>query len=112
MNDLIKLEDGRYELAKDTVQTIITIESQIKKLTEMKDRYRAIILEKMEQHDVKEIDMPELLITRKYPTTRERLDSKTLKKDHPDLYDEYIRIEEVKGSLLVKVREQKGEENE
>ena len=104
MNDLIKLEDGKYGLVKDAVDTILTIEREVKKLKEAQDNYKAILLEKMEEYDIKEIDIPELTITRKFATTRETLDTKSLRADMPEIYDEYVKISDVKGSVTIKVK--------
>ena len=104
MNELIKLEDGRYGLAHDTVDTITFIENEIKRLKGMQDTYKERLLSLMEEYDVKEIDIPELKITRKFASTRESLDSKRLRAEHPDLYDEYVNITDVKGSITIKVK--------
>ena len=105
MDELIKLENGNYGLVKEVVDTIVRVENEMKKLKEYQDNYKTILLEKMEEYDVKEIDIPEMKITRKLPTTRETLDSKSLKKDMPEIYDEYVRISDVKGSVTIKVKE-------
>lgn len=104
MKELVLLENGEYGLVVDVVDTIITIEKQIKKLKEIQDGYKENILKAMEEYDVKEIDIPELKITRKFATTRESLDSKRLRTEHPDIYDEYVNITDVKGSIIVKVK--------
>lgn len=104
MNDLVVLEDGRYGLVQDAVDTIVTIENEIKKLKDMQDAYKERLLSVMEEKDIKEIDIPELKITRKFASTKETLDSKRLRAEQPDLYDEYVKITDVKGSILVKVK--------
>ena len=104
MNELVRLPDGKYGLVNDAVVTITTIENEIKRLKEIQDNYKQTLLEKMEENDVKEIDIPELKITRKLATTRESLDSKRLRAEHPDLYDEYVNITDVKGSITIKVK--------
>ena len=105
MNELIKLENGEFGLVKDAVDTIISIETEIKKLKEMQDNYKEVILKGMEENDILKIDIPELTITRKAATTRESLDTKQLKADMPEIYDEYVRISDVKGSITIKVKE-------
>ena len=104
MNELIRLEDGNYGLVKDAVDTIISIETEIKKLKEMQDNYKEVLLKGMEEHDILKIDIPELTITRKTATTRETLDSKSLRADMPEIYDEYVKITDVKGSVTIKVK--------
>jgi hypothetical protein len=104
MQELIKLENGEYGLSNDVITTIIDIETEIKKLKELQDNYKEILLNKMEEENIIKIDIPELTITRVPETTRETFDSKRLKKDNPDLYDEYINISPVKSSIRVKVK--------
>ncbi len=104
MNELVKLENGKYGLVKDAVDTITTIENEIKKLKEMQDNYKEQLLKVMEENDILKIEIPELTITRKAPTTRETLDSKALKEDMPEIYDEYVKISDVKGSITIKVK--------
>ena len=104
MNELIRLENGEYVLVKDAVDTIMAVEKEIKKLKEMQDNYKEKLLMLMEEYDVLKIEIPELTITRKEPTLRESLDSKTLKNDLPDIYDTYCKISNVKGSLTIKVK--------
>ena len=104
MNELVKLENGEFGLVKDAVDTIISIETEIKKLKEMQDNYKEVILKGMEENDILKIDIPELTITRKAPTTRETLDTKQLRADMPEIYDEYVKITDVKGSITIKVK--------
>lgn len=104
MNELVKLENGEFGLVKDAVDTIISIETEIKKLKEMQDNYKEVILKGMEENDILKIDIPELTITRKAATTRESLDTKQLKADMPEIYDEYVKISDVKGSITIKVK--------
>lgn len=104
MNELVKLENGKYGLVKDAVDTITTVENEIKKLKEMQDNYKEQLLKVMEENDILKIEIPELTITRKAPTTRETLDSKSLKADMPEIYDEYVKISDVKGSITIKLK--------
>lgn len=104
MNELVKLENGKYGLVKDAVDTITTVENEIKKLKEMQDNYKEQLLKVMEENDILKIEIPELTITRKAPTKRETLDSKALKADMPEIYDEYVKISDVKGSITIKVK--------
>lgn len=104
MNDLIKYEKGEFLLVEDAVATITTIENEIKRLKEIQDNYKEQLLKVMEQQDILKIDIPELTITRKAPTTRESLDTKTLREDFPNIYDAYVKISNVKGSLTIKVK--------
>ena len=104
MKDLVVLENGEYSLVNDTINTIITIENEMAKLKEMQDNYKKALLEQMEENNVLKIDVPELTITRTLPTQRETLDTKLLREEKPDVYDEYVKFSEVKGSLRIKIK--------
>ena len=105
MNNLVRLDNGEYGLASDVIVTIMAIENEIKKLKELQDNYKEQLLRDMEENEVLKIDIPELTITRKMATTRESLDTKLLRAEQPDIYDEYVRISDVKGSITIKVKE-------
>lgn len=47
------------------------------------------------------------------PTTRESFDSKKFKEEHPDLYQEYVRVSEVKDQIKVtKIKPKKEKEED
>lgn len=105
MNNLVRLDNGEYSLANDVIVAIMAVENEIKKLKELQDNYKEQLLRDMEENEVLKIDIPELTITRKAPTTRESLDTKLLRAELPDVYDEYVKISDVKGSITIKVKE-------
>lgn len=104
MEELVKLENGEYSLVKDTINTILKVEEEIKKLKEYQDGYKTTLLKAMEEANVLKIDTPELTISRTVATQRETLDSKLLKEEKPDVYDEYVKFSEVKGSIRIKIK--------
>lgn len=61
----------------------------------------------MEEQDIKSIDTGDIVITRILPTIRESVDSTTLKKEKPDIYNKYLKKSPVKG--FIKITESKGE---
>ena len=63
------------------------------------------ILEEMEAKNILKLETEELAITYIAASYRETFDSKSLRKDQPDIYDEYVKISPVKSSVRVKVRE-------
>ena len=74
MNELVKLENGKYGLVKDAVDTITTIENEIKKLKEMQDNYKEQLLKVMEENDILKIEIPEQTTPR---STRSKIDIST-----------------------------------
>lgn len=56
----------------------------------------------MEENDIKKIDTGDLVITRVLPTTRLSVDSNRLKKEKPDIYEQYLKESTIKGSIRIK----------
>ena len=102
--EIEELENGEYVLVSDAIATILAVEKEIKIFKEWQDKYKARLLEQMEEYDIAKIDTPELTITRKAPTQRETFDSKSFKAANPDLYDEYVTFTDVKGSITIKLK--------
>lgn len=102
--ELIKIENGEYGLVKDAVNTIVTIENEMKRLKELQDNYKEELLNAMEQNNIIKLETDELTITYVASTDRETFDSKAFKADHQDLYDEYVKMSSVKSSVRLKVK--------
>ena len=91
-------------LSEETSTKIAEFERQLKEIKEKEEELKQAILSEMESKNIIKIDTPELIVTRVLPTTKEVLDSKALKEDLADIYDAYVRIAEVKGSLRIKLK--------
>lgn len=104
MNSLIKVEDGIAILDENTASHIAEFERQIKYYTEQEDLLKQAILTEMEDKGIVKVDTEELTISYIAPTDRETFDSKSFRKDHSDLYDEYIKMTPVKPSVRIKVK--------
>lgn len=103
MNEIVVIGD-RGLLNPEISDKIAEFERNIKKLKEQEDLLKQSILEEMEAKGIVKIENDDLLISYVAPTDRETFDSKKLREDNPDLYDEYIKISKVKASIRVKVK--------
>lgn len=109
-----EIHDFSNEIAKVEVNALITDE-----VVEMMENYMIAkatydnwvaahdqqIMEIMKASGTKTIKTKYVTITYVSPTTRKSLDSKKLKEEHPDLYDEFLKESPVKESLRIKMRE-------
>jgi len=97
-NDVDKLvaRVERFELE------MLEFEKKTKILKEQQKEYRELLYQKMEENDIKKIDTGDIVITRVLPTTRLSVDSTRLKKEKPDIYDQYLKKANVKGSIRIK----------
>lgn len=97
-NDIDKLvaRVERFELQ------MLEFEEKAKIIKAQQKDFRDQLYQKMEENDIKKIDTGDLVITRVLPTIRKSVDSTKLKKDLPDIYDQYLKESEVKGSIRLK----------
>lgn len=104
MNELIIIENDIATLDVETSAKIAEFEKQLKIIKEQEDELKQAILEEMENKNIIKIETDDLAITYVAPTDRETLDSKSLKADMPEIYDEYVKITPVKSSIRLKVK--------
>ena len=106
MNGLIKFENGK--LAQQAVEYITAVETQMNALKEQYDAFKDELQNAMEANGLIKIEseLPngeKLRVNYIAESTRETLDSKQLKADIPDLYNEYVKFSKVKASVRIKV---------
>ena len=104
MNELITINNGVAELDGETIIKIASFEKQVKLLKEQEDALKKAILDEMEAKGVIKLESDVLNITYVAETTRETLDSKTLKEELPDIYDAYVKLNKVKPSIRLKIK--------
>lgn len=102
--ELIKVENGLSILDPETSQNIAEFERQIKDIQEKEKALKEAILQEMQDKKIIKIDTPELSITYVDETYKESFDSKLFREQHPDLYDNYVKMSPVKASLRLKVK--------
>ena len=103
MDELIVYENNTALLNRDVAVKLAEFERMAKEVKAKQDELKQKILEEMESKGIVSIKSPELTISYVAPTTRETFDSKAFRKDHPDLYDEYVSISMVNASVRMKV---------
>ena len=104
MNDLITIKDGTALLDVETSAKIAEFERKMKEIKEAEDALKQGILKEMEQKGILKVETEEMTISYVAPTDRETFDSKRFKFDHPDMFDEYVKMSPVKASVRIKVK--------
>lgn len=104
MDKLIRMEENTALLHPGISAALAEFERQAKEIKEKQDALKQRILEEMESNGILKIETDDLTITYVAPTSRESFDSKTFRKDNPDLYDNYVNISPVKASIRMKVK--------
>lgn len=92
------------ELTTETMKSIAelkhleaVVKDAVKKLNEDLKAY-------MVENGLKKIESEDISISYIEPTTRETLDTKKLKAECPDIYDEYVKFTDVADSLRFKAK--------
>ncbi len=103
MNKLIKVQDDIAMLDEDFVLKIIGVESKIKELKEVQDEYKKELMKAMEEKGIVRLvdDITGLNIT--YIEAKDNLEKfhqQEFKKDHPDMYDEYVTMDGKKTAYI------------
>lgn len=90
-------------IPKDTQIDFCGYMKQIKAIEEKTAKIKEAILKEMEERGIPKIDLGDITITYKAPTTKTSVDTAKLKKDN--LYDKYIKTSNVKSSITIKIKE-------
>lgn len=102
--ELIKLYGDAAILDGETANKIAIFEKKVKEIKAKEDELKKAILAEMESKGVIKLETDVLNISYIAPTSRETLNTKTLKEELPDIYDAYIDIKPVKSSIRIKLK--------
>ena len=112
-NDIMKCPDAetitnevvQFESAvPDTIEKITTILQRKKELDEQEKLLKEKLVEAMEMYGVKSFENDQIKMTYVAPTTRSTINSTKLKKDHPDIAEQYTKTSNVSASVRVTVK--------
>jgi len=98
---------NKVAVLADEVQKM---EMQLVQFKELEKQYKEAkkkLHDAMEAYDIKKFETDHVVITRILPSERRSLDSKKLKEDHPELAKQYQKITKTKGSVRIKLKEDK-----
>ena len=102
--ELIKVYGEAAILDGTTAKHIAEFEKMAKDIKAKEDELKKAILTEMESKGIIKLETDELTISYVAATDRETFDSKKLRADNPDIYDEYIKISTVKPSVRIKLK--------
>ena len=88
----------------DVLKAITDITLQKKKLDEQEKLMKKKLQEAMEQHGIKSFENADVKFLYVAPTTRTTIDSAKLKKDHPDIAEQYSKTSNVSASVRITVK--------
>ena len=102
MANIVKIENG--ELSQDSKKWLWALEKQRKLINDEYDNFKTELLKAMEENGVVKIENEDLIISYIASGEKETFDSKSFKKDHSEMYDQYVKFTPVKSSIRIKVK--------
>jgi predicted phage-related endonuclease len=102
--EIVKINNGQIEIAKEFTKQYkeflkLQLEMELK-MKEVKEKVKSA----MEEYDVQKFENDDIIITYRKRTTRKSIDSKKLKEELPDIYEEYLKESQVASSVIVEVK--------
>ncbi len=103
MNELVIYENGKLIIDLDYAKEYANV-LKLQKALELKTKeVNQRVKDIMEENGIETLSANGLVYSYRKPATRTTLDSKKLKEDMPDIYEEYSKISPVASSVSVKV---------
>ena len=103
-NEVITQEQETLVLASEFEEQIVLLEKQAKEIKEKQQALKDMLLVEMETKNIKKVETDVLSITYVAETDREKLDTKRLREEHQELYDNYITMTTVSPSVRIKIK--------
>lgn len=105
MNDeIIEYNGDVPQLAQEISEKIAEFEKTIKELKKQEDELKEKIKQAFEDNGVLKLENDLLNITYVESYDKEALDTKRLRAEIPEIYDEYVKITPVKASIRIKAK--------
>lgn len=104
--DVVKKTEGAEMavIAPNVIDEYIRMTAEVERLQSNLDKIKAAAMEAMKAFGVKSWKGEKMSITYVAPKTSKRLDSKRLKEEKPELYEEYCTETQSRESLTIKVK--------
>lgn len=105
MNEIVKIENNEIIVAKEIIEQIKEFQKAKAKMDMMEKELKASLKNAMEQKGIKKFIINGLCANIKDATTRTAIDSKRLKEECPDIYEEYSKTTPVASSITLTFEE-------
>ena len=103
MNELVKYEDGELTVEKEIVKQIREFE-KFKAEMDLKEKHlKQALKENFEKYGITSWATDGLSAKYKSATTRKSIDTKRLKEELPDIYEEYLKESNVSSSISLTI---------
>lgn len=105
MNELVTIKNNEIEIQKEAVEKLRNFQKLKLQMDLIEKEIKEGVKQAMETLGKKSFAIEGLAVTYKAPTTRKSLDSKKLKEELPDIYEEYLKESNVSSSVTLTISE-------
>ena len=103
MNELVKIENNEIVVNESAVEQIIKFE-KLKEEMDLKEKeFKQALKDKMEELGIEKFCINGLSAVVRKATTRTSIDTKKLKEELPDIYEEYSKTTDVNSSIVLTI---------
>lgn len=101
MNELVKFENNEIIISKDTIEKLRNFYELKAKMDIVEKELKSSLKSVMEEKKIKKFIVDGLCATIKDSSVRTTIDSKRLKEECPDIYEEYSKTTSVASSITL-----------
>lgn len=103
MNELVKIENNEILVNENAVDQIIKFE-KLKEEMDLKEKeFKQALKDKMEELGIEKFCINGLSAVIRKGTTRTSIDTKRLKEELPDVYEDYSKTTNVSSSIILTI---------
>lgn len=101
--ELVKVENGNITVVEEVVNQIVAFEEEKLKMDLIEKELKEKLKDAMKQNNITKLDLGRLKVSYRNASTRTTVDSKKLKEELPDIYEEYSKTSNVSSSISISV---------
>ena len=101
---IVKVENGKIQVLSEVTKQIADFKKAELEIKLLKDELTEQLKEAMEKYGIKTFEDDNIKVIHKEGTTRTTVDSKRLKAELPDIYEEYSKTSNVASSLTIEAK--------
>lgn len=101
------IHQSMAETEQAITKAVATQQATLKQLQEQDKQIREAIRQAMDEQHISKWENDIVSLTNIAPTTRTGVDTKRLKAEQPEIFEQYKKETPVKGSLRIKIKETK-----
>lgn len=102
--ELVKVDNGKIIVAQEFTKAFAEFKKQALEMELKEKEVREALKKAMEENEIYSIEDDFIKVSYRNATTRTMVDSKRLKEEKPDIYEEYSKTSNVSSSITIEAK--------